>query len=366
MYGLIIRHVFSFCFSALLSYYLIPLIIGSAKKLNFLDKPDGRIKVHEVPIPHLGGITIYMAFIATLALSYPFENIILWLLLGITFLLFVGFIDDLKILKPKQKLFGQFIAVLCFLKGGFSLKANFLSSSFNLFISGFWMLSVINAFNLVDVMDGLSSLLAIIAAITFFIIALMFKQYAISILLLAFLGALCSFFVHNKPPAKIYLGDAGALFIGGFLSAVPLLFSWSQHAFDAYYAPIIILGVPLLEVFFLVIIRARLGIPFYWGSPHHFSIYLQNKGWSKYGVLFFAGSMSVFLSLTALLFLLNVLPVWGLFPMGIGFCSLWCYIVFGGSLQKQVRKKFSCGGSCDTVCPARSVTFAAKKQDNSE
>jgi len=324
----LIRHIFSFIFPFLLAIYLLPLIIKTAFKLEVMDVPDGKIKKHENPVPYLGGFAVYIPFIATLSIAYPFENKILWLLLGTTLLLFVGLIDDLKILKPKQKLFGQIIAVFCFLKGGFSLKHYFLSDVFNIFLSGFWMLLVINAFNLVDVMDGLSSILAISATVAFFVIAVLLKEYAISILLLAFLAPLLIFFFYNKPPAKIYLGDSGSLYIGGFLAAIPLLFPWSSLSYDAYYAPAIILGIPLLEVLSLIVIRTWIGIPFYKGSPHHFSIYLREKGWGVPLVLLFSVIMSLLLSVIAILFLFGFLNFKNIVVLGTLFFVIWCYFVF--------------------------------------
>ncbi len=324
----LIRHVFSFIFSFFLGFYLIPKIIKSSLRFGIMDVPDGKIKCHQAPIPYLGGVAIYLSFIATLCIVYPFENKIVWLLLGSSLLLLIGLIDDLHVLTPARKFFGQMIATGCFLKGGFSLKTEFLSSYFNLFISGFWMLSVINAFNLVDVMDGLSSLIAIVSSFSFFIIAILFKQYEVSLLLSAFLGAVLAFFIYNKPPAKIYMGDAGSMFLGGFLASVPLLFSWSSYSIDAYYAPVIILAIPLLEIFFLVLIRTSIGIPFYKGSPHHFSIYLMKKGWSKFNVLFFTMIMGFLFSVTAFLFLFKIIS-FSVLIFILGFLFLiWCYFVF--------------------------------------
>jgi UDP-GlcNAc:undecaprenyl-phosphate/decaprenyl-phosphate GlcNAc-1-phosphate transferase len=325
----LVRHFFASGFSFLLSFYLIPAIIKSSRKFGIMDVPDGKIKCHEIPIPYLGGVAIYLAFIATLCLVYPFENRILWLLLGSTLLLFVGLIDDLKVLRPGQKFLGQIVAVVCFLKGGFWLKTDFMLSFFNMFLSAFWMLSVINAFNLGYVMDGLSATIAIISGVSFFIIALLFKQYAISLLLTSFLGAILAFLFYNKPSAKIYMGDAGSMFVGGFLAAIPLLISWSSWSINAYYTPVVILAVPLLEIFFLVVIRTWLGIPFYKGSPHHFSIYLQKKGWSKNKVLIFTAIVSVLFSLVGFLFLLDIIDFAVMFGLLVGLFFGWVYFIFG-------------------------------------
>jgi len=326
--AVIVRHLFSFIFSMLLAIYLIPVLIQAAFKFNVLDVPDGKIKKHKKAIPYLGGLAIYLPFVATLSIAYPFENKILWMILGVTLLLFVGLIDDFKILKPGQKFFGQLLAVFCFLKGGFSLKTNFFTGFFNIFASGFWMLSVINAFNLVDVMDGLSTLLSIIAGITFLIIALLLKEYATSVLLLAFLAPLLVFFYYNKPQARIYLGDAGSMFVGGFLASMPLLIPWSSVSYDAYYTPAVILGIPLLEVFSLVVIRIWNRIPFYKGSSHHFCLYLRCKGWSIPKILFFTACMSTVLSTIAILFLFGVIGFNFLVSLGVLFLFIWLYFIF--------------------------------------
>jgi UDP-GlcNAc:undecaprenyl-phosphate GlcNAc-1-phosphate transferase len=346
MKAVLFKHIFALIFSFLLALYIIPLIIKAAYRLRFLDKPDGEVKVHEKATPYLGGFGVFIPFIITLGLIYPFQNDSMWLLLGSTLLLCIGLVDDLKVLVHWQKFLGQFFAVACFLKGGFSLRTDFFSGYYNIVFSAFWMLSVINAFNLVDVMDGLSSLLALIAATSFCMLALWLKQYTLSLLLLAFIGPLFAFFLFNKPPAKIYLGDTGSLFVGGFLSAVPMLLGWSSIHVDGKFAPLIILGVPLLmlgipllEILSLVIIRTSKGIPFYCASPHHFSIYLRKKKWSVPIILAFSGLSSAMLSLIAFLLLLNIIELWHAILSIIAFCAVWLYAVFYGRNDVVLKEK---------------------------
>ncbi|MFA6263243.1 MAG: MraY family glycosyltransferase [Candidatus Babeliales bacterium] len=348
MYAVGVRHIFALSFSFLLGIYLVPIVIAAAKKIGFVDRPDGRLKRHKEPTPYLGGLALFIAFITTIGLCYPFENQILWFLLGTTLLLFVGLIDDLKVLRPAQKFFGQFIAVLCFLKGEFSLKNAFFSSPVNIFWSSFWMLAVINAFNLVDVMDGLCGTLGLVSSIMLCSIAYAMGKYTTSLLLAAFIGALLAFILYNKPPAKIYLGDAGSLFIGGFLAAIPLLFDWDKTLFrwnfegylnviyiyikpllEMFFVPCLILWVPLLEGLGLFIIRTRLGMPFYYGSPHHFSIYLRKKGWSCAKVLGFAAGVSVLMSALAVLFLYRLISLTWIMVWSCLVVAGWIVIVFG-------------------------------------
>jgi UDP-GlcNAc:undecaprenyl-phosphate/decaprenyl-phosphate GlcNAc-1-phosphate transferase len=344
MHAVYVRHIFALIFSFLLSIYLVPIIILAAKKIGFMDAPDGRLKQQREPIPYLGGLAVFIPFITTLGLCYPFENQMLWLLLGTTLLLFVGLVDDLKVLKPSQKFFGQFIAALCFLKGEFSLKTLFFSSVSNIIWSVFWMLSIINAFNLVDVMDGLCATLALTSACGFAVMAFVTGQYTTSLLLTAFIGAVAGFLLFNKPQAKIYLGDAGSLFIGGFLAAIPLLFNVDKSLFvieqncwlytvirpllEVFFIPCLILAVPLLEVISLFIIRTRIGIPFYNGSPHHFSIYLQKKGWGKNKVLAFSAGVSLAFALLAFLFINHVLSLVSLCIGVVSLISGWVYAIF--------------------------------------
>ncbi|MBM3892787.1 undecaprenyl/decaprenyl-phosphate alpha-N-acetylglucosaminyl 1-phosphate transferase [Candidatus Dependentiae bacterium] len=345
MYAVILRHCFAGIISFLFGLYLVPIIIKAALKIGFMDAPDGRLKLQKTPVAYLGGVAIFIPFIATLGLCFPFDNYVLWLLLGVTLLLFVGLIDDLKVLKPSQKIFGQFLAALCFLKGGFSLKTPLLMSAINISASMFWLLTIINAFNLVDVMDGLCGTLAVCSATVFLLFALMQKAYTVSLLLTTFIGSVVAFLVYNKPSARIYLGDAGSMFIGGFLAAVPLLLTWEPSIFatswhyawydawlrplcEVFFIPALVLGVPLLEVIGLFIIRTRLGIPFYNGSPHHFSIYLQKHGWSKWGVLFFSVQFSIGLALIAFMLAMRVVSFYVLFMSFVAVVMTWIQVVF--------------------------------------
>lgn len=319
---------FALIFSFLVTFYLVPLFCLLARRLQFVDVPDGKIKVHKQATPYMGGIAVYVGFLAALGLTYPFENSFFLFLVGITLLLFVGLIDDLIILRPYQKLFGQIIAMLCFLKAGLYLKGHFFSDFLSISLSSLWILSIINAFNLVDVMDGLASTLAICAAVSFLGIALYLQQAAVVVLLCAFIGALAAFFWYNKPTAQIYLGDAGSLFIGGFLATIPFLLNWGTYNEVGYLAPIIILSIPLIEVATLIVVRAYKKIPFYNGSPDHFSIYLQNNGWNKWQILSYVAGLAAILFVVAFLFMLNLISFQLVCYLGLFFLLAWYLVVF--------------------------------------
>lgn len=286
----------SFCSA----FNLIPLLQKIARNSNALDLPDGVLKQQPVPVPYLGGVAVYLGFLIALLVLLPFESRFFLFFLGITFLLFLGLLDDLVCLRPLHKFLGQLIATFCFLKAGLHLKALFFSCYWRLFISGLWIVSVINAFNFVDVMDGLATLVAILATVTFLIIAFLFRMWAPALLLTSLLGGLIAFFYYNRPPAAIYLGDAGTHFIGGFLAVVPFFFNWGYYSINGYLVAPIILAVPLLELVFLVLIRIQKRLPVYWGSPHHFSLYLARRGWKPVAILYFTAFVSSLASILAI------------------------------------------------------------------
>jgi len=325
---------FACIISFLITFYLVPILSAVAFKLNILDNPDGNLKQHKKATPYLGGVAVYVGFITALALTFPFESQMFLMFIGSTLLLFVGLLDDLVPMKPYQKFFGQMVAAFCFLKGGFYLKELFLFSShspwaiiFWMFISFGWILSVINAFNLIDVMDGLATTTAICATTTFMALAYAFNLPLLLLLLCAFLGALFGFLRFNYPPASIYLGDAGSLFIGGFLGIVPFMFPWGTYQVYGFVTPILVLLIPLLEVGTLILIRTYRGIPFYNGSPDHFSIYLRKKGWSIKQVLAFVVALSLLLLSLSFAFSLGKVSFLIMLFISIGIVLGWYLVV---------------------------------------
>lgn len=322
------KWIFALAFSFLVTLYLVPIFITLAERFRILDEPDGKIKKQVKPIPYLGGLAVYCGFLCGLALTMPLQSNFALLLVGATLLLFIGLIDDLLVMKPYQKFFGQCLAALCFLKGGFYLKEHFFFTLWHLPLSFLWIVSMINAFNLIDVMDGLSSLVAICAATAFFVIACLFGQPQEMILLAALIGALLGFFWFNKPDARIYLGDAGALFIGGILAIVPFLLNWGTYTPFGFFAPIIILAIPLLELVTLILVRTYKGIPFYQGSRDHFSCYLQDNGWGKKKILAYVFGMSFILGSSALLLTQNAIQITYMPLLAISFLCIWGLSLF--------------------------------------
>lgn len=313
--------IFTFLSSFVLTSLLIPFFTKCALKFKIVDSPDGKLKKHDKATPYLGGVAIFLATFCVLLFMLNINQNIVILFSSLALLMLLGLIDDIYIIKPLIKFLGQTLSILLLLVSNIYLKDFFLSKYLTIFLIMFWNLTLINAFNLIDVMDGLCTTVAIFATMGFIIISILFNQLSVCILLFAFLGALISFLFFNFPPARIYLGDAGSMFIGGFLGVVPFLLKWPSN-FTAFFSSICLLLIPILELISLIIIRTYKRIPFYLGSPDHFSIYLRVKGWSKKNILTYVACINILLVVIVVLNILSYLPFDGVvFLLSLVLCA---------------------------------------------
>ena len=190
--------IFLFLFSPVSTcLYITPIVMDAAITYDIVDRPDGNLKQHQRPVAYLGGIAIYLSFLATLALTFDFSREVLGLLLAATIVILLGIIDDLKPLGPKVKLFGQIIAVFVLIKCDIYIKIAIVPDWLGILMTFVWMLAVINSFNIIDVMDGLSAGAAMIASLVLFVIAVITSQYMMAVMSLALAGALLGFLRYN-------------------------------------------------------------------------------------------------------------------------------------------------------------------------
>lgn len=281
--------------SFIITFLLTPLCSALAKKINFIDIPDGKIKSHKEAVPYLGGLAVYCGFLLSCVIISPLSMKELYMFfLGATLLFCIGLIDDFLVCSALQKFIAQIIAALLFIVGECYLYISYIGTQCSIVLSIFWILSITNAFNLIDVMDGLASLVGIGVAGSLVCMSFYSNNTTATTILMGLIGSLCAFFIYNKPPAKIYLGDAGSLFVGGSLAAISLISLDYQVCNEYFYLiPLIIFAVPALEICTLIVIRTYKKIPFYQGSPDHFSHYLQRNKWSKHAILIYIGILSI-------------------------------------------------------------------------
>jgi len=296
----IIKYSFSFLISLGASLALTPWMAKTAKNIGMVDKPDGGLKNHHEPVPYMGGLAVFVAFLIGFSPFYELDRQMLAILLGGTLIVLLGFLDDIGNLRPVTKLLGQALAVLIVMKAGIAIKIVFLPPVISYPLSFLWLMGMTNAFNIIDIMDGLSSGVGAIACAFLFIVAVSSGQTGVATMILALMGALLGFLRYNYHPAKIYLGDAGSLFIGFMLGALSMVGIYATTNPVAVLAPVLILGVPIFDTLFVMTVRWMRGLNPLKGSPDHFALRLRRWRLTlaqtvllSYGVSFLLGTFAL-------------------------------------------------------------------------
>lgn len=292
--------ILTFALSLLLALYGVPLARRAALAFNIVDRPDGRLKFQAEPVPYFGGLAVYLAFLISLALTFEFRQDVLGLMLAGTLMLMVGLIDDFGVLKPWPKLFGQLLAVFVLIRSGIRIEIAALPDWLAIALTVLWMVGIINALNIIDVMDGLAGGVTVIACAWLFVVALLNQDMMIAVMLAALAGSLLGFLRYNFHPARIYLGDAGSLFIGLMLGALAMIGKYTATNPVSLLTPIFVLGVPIFDTLFVMYIRRLRGLPMFLGSPDHFALRLRRWALSvpqvavlSYAVSFVLGAIGV-------------------------------------------------------------------------
>jgi len=273
--GSLLTSGFTFLLAFALSLYLVPRLRDAAIRMNIVDTPDGKLKNQRRPVPYLGGLGVYLAFLVALAVTFRFDQEVLGLILAGTIVLLVGLVDDFRALTPGVKFIGQLLAAGVLIKCGITIKLVFIPAWISIPLTVLWVVAVINAFNLIDIMDGLSGGVAFCATLPLIAVAFINGRMMIAIVTLALAGALLGFVRFNFHPSQIYLGDTGSMFIGLMMASLSMLGSYTGENILAALCPGVILGVPLFDMLFVMYIRWRRGVPVVLGSPDHFPLRLR-------------------------------------------------------------------------------------------
>lgn len=237
-----------------------PIAKRAAFRFGFIDQPGER-RIHKSPLPLLGGVAIYIGCIFALFLSDRFFlSQLVSIMVGATLVSFLGIWDDYKTLKPLIKLVGQCVAGAILVFSG--IKITFLPFEWlNITATLLWIVTITNALNLLDNMDGLSGGVATIACAFFFLIAVMTGQFLVASLAAALLGACLGFLFYNFNPASIFMGDSGSLFIGFLLATIGIKLRFPTNvAFVTWMVPVVVLGLPLFDTALVIVSRLRKGL----------------------------------------------------------------------------------------------------------
>lgn len=261
------------------SFILTPLMKRIAFSLKIVDYPNHR-KIHLAPIPLLGSIAVYVGFLMGIFSTNIKSEMNIILSLG-TMLLVVGFLDDWGILHPQIKLMvGMPVAGLLLILFDQGLKI-FPIKILNDFFTLFWIVGITAAYNLLDGMDGLSTGVCIIASFFYFLTGLIVGDSFLISISLPLMGACLGFLIYNFHPAKIFLGDSGAIFLGFMLASMGLRVANNDSlpVLTRWMLPLFILVVPIFDTSLITISRLRRGlIPFLHPGKDHSHHRLYNLG----------------------------------------------------------------------------------------
>ena len=312
----------------LASFTALPLWLVICRRTGLVDDPGHR-KIHETPVPLAGGFAVLTGMLAPLLAGavalhwhllnlHPADRMLNYglnrralelgaIVLSAVIITILGCLDDKYELRPLTKFSGQFLAALIVAAAKVRITLFVPSVAFSYAITILWILTVINAFNFMDNMNGLCAGLGAISAWFFAIIAAADGQYLVALLGLLACGSLLGFLPYNFPKATAFLGDTGSHLVGYLLAVMAILphFYTARHPrVWAVFIPLLILGVPLGDLVWVVILRWRLGKPFYIGDNNHLSHRLVRNGLSQQEAVLLIWLLSAFLGgLSLLIFL---------------------------------------------------------------
>ena len=289
-----------FLVSFLVSLLLIPLTIRIGRRFNIL-KP---VKNH-MGKPCIGGAGIYAAFLAGILTGLFFIRLPAVKLIAIIFssliIIIVGLIDDIRDLRPFLKIVGQLLGILILVAFGFSTKIVFIPVWLNMIVTVMWILCITNAFNLLDIMDGLTAGLVIIISLSLLAVAFFNKDIFSCAVLTALIGSYLAFLKYNYPPAKVYMGDTGSLFSGFLLAVIAINISYAPiDRKVALLTPVLAMSLPIYDTLFLIAMRMRKKKPIFNKTRDHFALRLVTMGCSVKKSMWIMYGFSAFLALAAI------------------------------------------------------------------
>ncbi|MEK4228411.1 glycosyltransferase family 4 protein [Solibacillus sp. FSL H8-0538] len=304
----------------LASILLTPLVKRLAFRIGAVDAPNYR-KVHARIMPRLGGLAIYCAFIIGfifLKLTTGFESKYAYaILIAATIVVITGVIDDMREISAKAKLLGQIIAACIVVFAG-GIQINEINLPFggeplafgwlSIPLTILWIVGITNAINLIDGLDGLAAGVSTIALVTLAAMAMLMGNGFVIAMASILAAASIGFLFYNFHPAKIFMGDTGALFLGFMISVFALL-GFKNVTVISLIIPIIMLGVPISDTFFAIVRRVRMKQK--WSDPDksHLHHRLLDLGFSHRQTVLLIYGIAIMFGLAAIIF--SMAKVWG-------------------------------------------------------
>ena len=298
--------------AAAVSFASTPLVKTLAYKVGAIDVPKDNRRMHKVPIPRLGGLAIFLAFLLSVLVFAEIDRQMQGILLGAVMIVILGVMDDIMALKALPKLLVQIAAAAVAVYHGCVIQ--FFSNP-NVFseityinlgwlsypVTIIWIVAITNAVNFIDGLDGLAAGVSAISTAALTVIALMVAETNVAIILSALFGACLGFLPYNMNPAKIFMGDTGATFLGFMLATLSVTGLFKMYAIISFAVPFLILGVPIFDICFAFLRRIAKGQSPMTADRGHFHHRLIDMGFSQKQSVAIAYMLTAILGLAAVL-----------------------------------------------------------------
>ena len=313
------QYILSFILAFLIVYLITPILIKLSFKYSFTDKPTKR-KKHKGETPLCGGLAMFIGFFIVYFTVNNYTSIKekSWILLGSALILLIGLIDDSFKTRGKEfpiypRLIIQLLAAFIIFKSGIVFRGFTnpftgvyiqLSGIIQFILTITWIFGVTTVINWSDGMDGLAGGLSLISSITFAAAAIILGQSESISMSLIVTGVTLGFLMYNKYPAKIFMGDSGANFLGFILSIIALDGAFKQATLMSLFIPILALAIPIFDNLFVIIKRFMDGKPVYQADRSQIHYSLEAKGFTPKQVVTYINMVSLAFSIISIILLL--------------------------------------------------------------
>lgn len=295
-----------------ISWLATPPVKRFAESIGAIDNPGDERRVHDHPIPRMGGLAIFLGFVLSMLLFVDMSTQIMGLLLGTVIIAVMGAVDDIVSLNAWVKLLGQLLAGIVAIRCGIVVDAvsnfgpaggtTFLNTNWlSIPLTLLWIVSCTNAVNLIDGLDGLAVGVSTISSLTMLVVSVFVAEPSVSLILAALTGACLGFMPYNLNPAKIFMGDVGSQMLGFVLSTASILGLFKFHAIISFLVPLLALAVPLADTVFAFVRRLAHGQSPFHADRGHFHHRLLAMGMSQKQAVAVLYGVSAVLGLIAVL-----------------------------------------------------------------
>ena len=313
------RYILSFILAFSIVYFIVPILMKISHKYSFTDKPTKR-KQHRGEIPLCGGIAMFIGFFIVYFFinNYSLDKEKIWIFFGSLLILLIGLVDDFYKTRSKEfpiypRLIVQLLAAILVFNSGVAFRGFTnpftdeyiqLSYAVQFILTITWIFGVTTVINWSDGMDGLAGGLTLISSITFAGAAIILGQSESIIMSLAVSGITLGFLMYNKYPAKIFMGDSGANFLGFILSIIALDGAFKQATLMSLFIPILALAIPIFDNIFVIVKRFLDGKPVYQADRSQIHYRLESKGFTPKQVVTYINMVSLAFSIVSIVLLL--------------------------------------------------------------